>query len=104
MKSKHESVGQVEEEETKAESVALHREGNNANGEDSDVDSVDSDELDGYQFSQRAQGVIGTLLLKQQTFAMNAKKRNLNPIDKKLNEELASLKLDGAELIKEKMI
>ena len=65
---------------------------------------MNSDQLDEYQFSQRIRNVIGSLLEKQKTFAKIAKKRNLNPIDKKLNEELASLKLEGAELIKDKMI
>ena len=65
---------------------------------------MNSDQLDEYQVDQKIRNVIGSLLAKQQTFAKIAKKRNLNPIDKKLNEELASLKLEGAELIKDKMI
>ena len=65
---------------------------------------MNSDQLDEYQVGQRIRNVIGSLLEKQKTFAKIAKKRNLNPIDKKLNEELASLKLEGAELIKDKMI
>ena len=36
--------------------------------------------------------------------AQNARKRNQNPIDKKLNSELATLKLEGAQKIRDKML
>ena len=36
--------------------------------------------------------------------AINARKRNQNPIEQKLNSELATLKKEGAEKIQEKMI
>ena len=44
------------------------------------------------------------MLAKQKTLKKVAKKRNLTLIEKKLNEELATLKLEGAQKIQEKML
>ena len=44
------------------------------------------------------------MLAKQKTLKKVAKKRNLTLIEKKLTEELATLKLEGAQKIQEKML
>ena len=44
------------------------------------------------------------MLKKQKTFANNALKKNQNPIEQKLNSELATIKKEGAEKIQEKIL
>ena len=65
---------------------------------------MDSAQLRDDKLSRQITSVIGSMLAKQKTLKKVAKKRNLTLIEKKLNEELATLKLEGAQKIQEKML
>ena len=56
------------------------------------------------EVDDQIQGVIGDMLVEQQKLARASNKKNINQLEKRLNDILANIKMVGAQVIKEKMI